>query len=100
MVEVGLSHVQKFSRMCCRATCRKTGLSLVYVVAGIPDEWRRTIVTPIQKNGVAFIVPNYLQISLTCAACKVMKRVVVSGMLHYFREHFLITKKQCPPSRP
>ena len=63
-------------------------------VGRIPDEWKRAIITPIYKSGLASDVSNYRPIALTCVACKIMERVIVSDMLHFLREQRLITKQQ------
>ena len=63
-------------------------------VGRIPDEWKRAIITPIYKSGLASDVSNYRPIALTCVACKIMERVIVSDMPHFLREQRLITKQQ------
>jgi ribonuclease P/MRP protein subunit RPP40 len=63
-------------------------------VGGVPDEWRRAIVTPVYKSGLAADVSNYRPISLTCVACKIMERVVVCQMMYYLREHRVISQEQ------
>ena len=63
-------------------------------VGQVPDEWRRAVVTPIYKGGIASDVSNYRPISLTCVFCKIMERVIVSVMSDYFQRHGLISKQQ------
>jgi len=63
-------------------------------VGQVPDDWRRAIVTPIYKGGVASDASNYRPISLTCVFCKVMERVIVGDMCDYLRNDGLISKQQ------
>jgi hypothetical protein len=62
-------------------------------VGSVPDDWRRAIVTPVYKSGLAADVSNKRPISLTCVACKIMERVVCQVM-HYLREHRVISQEQ------
>jgi hypothetical protein len=63
-------------------------------VGCVPDEWRRAIVTPVYKSGLAADVSNYQPIPLTCVACKIMERVVVCQMMYYLLEHRVISREQ------
>jgi hypothetical protein len=46
-------------------------------IGGVPDDWRRAIVTPVYKSGLAADVSNYRPISLTFVACKIMEKLYV-----------------------
>jgi len=78
--------------------CVAAPLSLVFTslmsVGKVPLELSHAIVTPIYKNGASSSVSNYRPISLTCVACRVMKRVIVCDMLTYLRRHHIISKQQ------
>ena len=80
------------------AECLTGPLSLLltsfFSVGQIPKEWLRAIVTPVYKNGSASMSTNYRPISLTCVACKLMERIIVSEMLSYLRSNNLISKQQ------
>ena len=70
-------------------------LTLNYRSIGkVPDEWRSTIVTPVQTCGPTSIIYIYRPISLTCVASKVMLRVVAVNLLIYLRHRNLINKQQ------
>ena len=45
-------------------------------VASVPVQWKQAIITPVFKKGTTGDVSNYRHISLTCVACKIMKRVI------------------------
>jgi hypothetical protein len=60
----------------------------------MPHNWTQAIVTPVFKRGDAANVDNYRPISLTSVACKIMERVTSTDMLHYLREHNVISKHQ------
>ena len=80
------------------AQCISEPLALMFdsfmSVGRIPDEWRRAVVTPIYKGGLAADVSNYRPISLTCVACKIMEKVITRRMLCYLYKHCLISKEQ------
>ena len=63
-------------------------------VGQMPKAWTHAIVTPVYKSGDASDVSNYRPISLTCVACKIMERIIVSDMLDYLRLHKVIDKRQ------
>jgi len=63
-------------------------------VGQIPNEWRKAIITPIAKGGLAFDVSNYRPISLTSVVCKIMERVVIKCLLLYLHQHKLISQQQ------
>ena len=80
------------------AQCISEPLALMFdsfmSVGRIPDEWRRAVVTPIYKGGLAADVSNYRPISLTCVTCKIMEKVIIRRMLCYLYKHCLISKEQ------
>ena len=63
-------------------------------VGRIPDDWKKAIITPISKGGLASDVCNYRPISLTSVACKIMERVIVQHLLSYLYQHGLISRQQ------
>jgi hypothetical protein len=63
-------------------------------VGQMPKAWTLAIVTLVYKSGDASDVSNYRPISLTCVACKIMERIIVSDMLDYLRLHKVIDKRQ------
>jgi hypothetical protein len=60
----------------------------------MPQAWAHAVVTPVFKSGNAAECNNYRPISLTCIACKIMKRIVASEVLRYLRVNNIITKEQ------
>lgn len=48
----------------------------------IPDEWRRDIVTPVYKGGLAADLFNYRPNSLTCVACKIVESYHSSNAIY------------------
>jgi ribonuclease P/MRP protein subunit RPP40 len=73
-------------------------LSLIFTsfmsVGQRPKAWAHAIVIPVYKGGDASDVSNYRPISLTCVACTIMERIIVSDMLHYLRLHSVIDRRQ------
>jgi Reverse transcriptase (RNA-dependent DNA polymerase) len=63
-------------------------------VGRIPYEWRRAVVTPIYKGGLAADVSNYRPISLTCVACKIMEKVITRRILCYLHKHCIKSQEQ------
>jgi len=60
--------------------CLAEPLALIFTqllsVAVVPKEWKKAVITPVFKKGVAENVCNYRPISLTCVPSKVMERVI------------------------
>ena len=46
----------------------------------VSDGWKTAIVTPVYNSALTSDVSNYRPISLTCVACQVMQRIVVSNL--------------------
>ena len=63
-------------------------------VGKLPTDWKKAIITPIYKKGQSSLCNNYRPISLTSTVCKIMERIIVSGMCTYLRHNKLITKEQ------
>jgi len=63
-------------------------------VGKIPDDWKKAIITPISKGGLASDVCNYRPISLTSVACKIMERVIVQHLLSYLSLYRVISRQQ------
>ena len=84
------------------ADCIAGPLSLLFTafmsVGCIPQAWAHALdlsdFAPVYKGGPSSNPSNYRPISLTCTACKIMERVVVSQMLSYLHTHKLITNQQ------
>ena len=80
------------------APCLAFPLSVLYnnsmSVGKLPDEWKKAVITPIAKVGLASYPCNYRPISLMSVACKVMERIIVKQLLGYLYQHGLISKQQ------
>jgi len=80
------------------APCLAFPLSVLYnnsmSVGRLPDEWKKAVITPIAKGGIASDPCNYRPISLTSVACKVMERIIVKQLSGYLHQHGLISKQQ------
>jgi len=74
--------------------CGTHGCYICQSVGKIPDEWRSAVVTPLYKGGSSSAVSNYRPVSLTCAACKIMERIIAIEMLSYLRVHDVMSKQQ------
>ena len=46
-------------------------------VDAVPEDWEKTIITPVFKKGSAGDVTNYTPISLTRVTCKIMERIML-----------------------
>jgi hypothetical protein len=66
---------------------QQTAISSVYTFnsAIVPDEWRKTFVTPIFKKGTSLEsdANNYRPISLTCVGCKLMENILNREILDF-----------------
>ena len=62
--------------------------------AKIPDEWRRTNITPIFKNGPTWEPSNYRPVNLSCNAGKGMERLVKDGIDVHYEKNDIIGNSQ------
>ena len=80
------------------ASCLAFPLSLLYnnsmSVGKLPYEWKKAVITPIAKSGLASDPCNYRPVSLTSVACKVMGRIIVKRLSGYLYQHGLSSKQQ------
>jgi hypothetical protein len=61
----------------------------------IPTAWKRANITPLYKGkGVKSLPSSYRPISLTCVACKILERIVVSQIQSYLLDNNLISEEQ------
>jgi len=44
----------------------------LFSIGQMPNEWRKSIVAPVYKNGLSSQATNYRPIALTSVACKLM----------------------------
>ena len=64
-------------------------------ISQVPAAWKRAIITPIYKKGLASNAANYRPISsLTSVFSKLMERVVAVNLLNYLRDNRVIIKHQ------
>ena len=62
--------------------------------ANIPTSWKRSIITPIFKKGLASDPNNYRPIAITSIFSKLMERVIVQDVSSHLRDCGLISKAQ------
>jgi len=60
-------------------------------VGKLPDEWKKAVITPIAKGGLASDPCNCRPIFLTSVACKVTEKIIVKK--GYLYQHGLISKQ-------
>jgi len=79
-------------------TCLARPLALLFTqlfsVGAIPLEWKKAIITPIYKKGLATDVSNYRPISLTCVASKLMERIIAKKVYNHLYENSLLCNTQ------
>jgi len=66
----------------------------LFSVGAIPPEWKKAIITPIYKKGIATDMSNYRPISLTCVASKLMERIIAMKVYNHLYEHNLLCNTQ------
>jgi hypothetical protein len=73
-------------------------LSILFTVSlhtnSVPNEWSKSLVTPLFKKGSLSDPKNYRPVALTCVACRVMERIVKDVIVSHLSAHQLIHKKQ------
>uniref|UniRef100_A0A1I8BY63 Reverse transcriptase domain-containing protein n=1 Tax=Meloidogyne hapla TaxID=6305 RepID=A0A1I8BY63_MELHA len=60
----------------------------------IPEIWKSSIVVPIFKKGERNNPENYRPISLTCAICRVIERIIVTKIYEFLTRNKLISENQ------
>ena len=53
----------------------------------VPEDWKRSLVTPLFKKGPRYDPLNYRPISLTSVCCKTLERVITQHLTDYLDEH-------------
>uniref|UniRef100_A0A914MW46 Reverse transcriptase domain-containing protein n=1 Tax=Meloidogyne incognita TaxID=6306 RepID=A0A914MW46_MELIC len=60
----------------------------------LPKIWKHSIVVPIFKKGERNNPENYRPISLTCAICRVMEKIIANKIYDFIYRHKLISDYQ------
>ena len=60
----------------------------------LPSEWKMAYVSPISKKGSRMSLNNYRPVSLTCAVCKVMEKLVRKALMDHLEENDIVTREQ------
>ena len=68
--------------------------SQLFSVSALPSDWKRGVITPVFKKGVAGNVGNYRPISLTCVPSKITERIIASQMYAHFKANGIIHSAQ------
>jgi len=69
----------------------------------VPNDWKRTNITPIHKKGQKCQAENYRPISLTSCVCKILESVIKVQMTAYLdnkkvisdRQHSFVSGRSC-----
>ena len=60
----------------------------------VPDDWKRSNVTPVYKSGDPKLASNYRPISLLSLPSKILERIVYNKLLHYLTSDSLLSNYQ------
>ena len=63
-----------------------------YSTGTLPEDWKQANITPVFKKGEKYNAANYLPISLTCIACKLMEHTITSHIMSHLEKNEI----QCP----
>jgi hypothetical protein len=63
-------------------------------IGKVPSSWKKAIVTPIYKKGLASRPENYRPISQTSIFCKLMERIVSQDLTDHLNSQGLLSEKQ------
>ena len=78
--------------------CLAGPLALVFTqllsVAFVPDIWKKAVITPVFKKGVAGNVCNYRPISLTCVPSKIMERIIAQQIYNHLSRNNILHHAQ------
>ena len=58
----------------------------------VPLDWRKTDVVPVYKKGSKSKECNYIPISFTCIASKLLQHMLVSNIMSHFDENTLLSQ--------
>ena len=56
----------------------------------IPKIWKKSIITPIFKEGEPSNSNNYRPISITCVMCRVLERIISKQLICYLKSNNLL----------
>ena len=56
----------------------------------IPKIWKKSIITPIFKEGELSNSNNYRPISITCVMCRVLERIISKQLICYLKSNNLL----------
>ena len=80
------------------AHCLAEPLALIFnqllSAAYVPTDWKKAIITPVFKKGVAGCVSNYRPISLTCVPSKLMERVLAQQIYEHMVKNNILHHAQ------
>ena len=65
-----------------------------YVSGTLPEEWKKTLVSPVFKKDDKSLPNNCRQISLTCILCKIMEHVLCSHLCNHLKINNILTPHQ------
>jgi hypothetical protein len=60
----------------------------------IPEEWLKSIITPVPKKLNSSLPIDYRPISLTCTACRVMESIILDKIVEHMEKEELFSKNQ------
>ncbi len=62
--------------------------------SSIPDDWKKSNITPLYKKGIRSDVGNYRPVNLTSVPGKIMEKILRDKIADFLEEHHLITNTQ------
>ena len=65
-----------------------------YETGRIPEDWRMANVVPAYKKGKNSLPSNYMPISLTCIACKMMEHIITRSIMKHANNHGILYSLQ------
>ena len=60
----------------------------------LPQDWKKSHVTPIHKGGSKSKTSNYRPVSLTTIVCKIIKGIIRGGLMKHMKENDLLSNCQ------
>ena len=66
----------------------------MFSVAFVASEWKKAVITPVHKKGLATTCSNYRPISITCVTSKLLEHVITNQICNYLAGNNLLHSAQ------